>query len=193
MTTPGTNFIGVNISGPHARAALVDSEGRILERRDADITPENFVPQLAELAAQLRKSQNVAAFGLPSRDSSIDKLIASSQRAIFRRNLVEDLHGSTNARHRFASGDENDANAELTANSKSAPAGSRNLFYMMIGKASAARSFSTANFGPVLRVLREKLVTSRSTQKGSNVFAATQVVWKQLHPHRASCAARENV
>ena len=49
MTTPGTNFIGVNISGPHARAALIDSEGRILERRDADITPENFVPQLANL------------------------------------------------------------------------------------------------------------------------------------------------
>ena len=30
MTAPGLNFIGINVSGTHARAALVDNEGRIV-------------------------------------------------------------------------------------------------------------------------------------------------------------------
>ena len=89
---------------------------------------------------------------------------------------------------------ENDANAEAYGEFKvRRRLGSRNLFYMMIGKASAARSFSTASFGPVLRVLREEVGHITIDTKGSNVFAATQVVWKQLHPHRALCAALENV
>ncbi|HEX5966388.1 MAG TPA: ROK family protein, partial [Pyrinomonadaceae bacterium] len=65
MSSPGSNFIGINVSGTHARAALVDNEGRIIERREADLKPENMVAQLAELAAQLRSSApNVAALGI---------------------------------------------------------------------------------------------------------------------------------
>ena len=29
MTTPGTNFIGINVSGSHVRAALVDNNGQM--------------------------------------------------------------------------------------------------------------------------------------------------------------------
>lgn len=136
MTTPGTNFIGVNISGPHARAALVDSEGRILERRDADITPENFVPQLAELAAQLRKSQgNVAAFGLAIPglvNRKADRVVAARD---LPSDLVEDLHGQLTRAIGLRVEIENDANAEAYGEFKAgAGVGSRNLFYMMIGK-----------------------------------------------------------
>ena len=43
MTAPAPNFIGINVSGLHARAALVDNEGQIITRREIDFTPENIV------------------------------------------------------------------------------------------------------------------------------------------------------
>ena len=94
MTAPGTNFIGINISGFHARGALVDNNGQISERRDVDITPENIVAQLAELAAHLRSTGgNVAAIGV-----AIPGLVnRQTDRVVVARDLpatqVENLHG----------------------------------------------------------------------------------------------------
>ena len=135
MTAPGPNFIGINISGLHARAALVDNDGRITERRDADITPENIVGQLAELAAQLRSSaENVAAIGV-----AIPGLVnRQTDRVVIARDLpsalVENLHGELMRATGLRVEIENDANAEAYGEFKAgAGVGSRNLFYMMIG------------------------------------------------------------
>jgi glucokinase len=136
MTAPGPNFIGINVSGTHARAALVDNEGRIIERRDADITPENLVSQLAELAAQLRSSrQDVAAIGI-----AIPGLVnRQTDRVVVPRDVpspfVENLHGELTRATGLRVEIENDANAEAYGEFKAgAGVGSRNLFYMMIAK-----------------------------------------------------------
>ena len=36
MTTPRKNFIGINVSGSKIRAALVDEDGRLVERHEAE-------------------------------------------------------------------------------------------------------------------------------------------------------------
>src|SRR5687767_574106 len=93
MTTPATNFIGINVSGSHVRAALVDNNGQIIERRDANISPDTMVAQLAELAAQLRASNaSVGALGI-----AIPGLVnRQSDRVISARDLpptlAENLH-----------------------------------------------------------------------------------------------------
>src|SRR5690242_1958118 len=135
MTAPGPNFIGINVAGLHARAALVDNDGQIVERRDADITPENMVGQLAELAAQLRSAaENVAAIGI-----AIPGLVnRQTDRVVVARDLpstlVENLHGELMRATGLRVEIENDANAEAYGEFKvGAARGSRNLFYMMIG------------------------------------------------------------
>lgn len=135
MTTPATNFIGINVSGMHVRAALVDNDGRISERRDADITPETMVSQLAEIAAQLRSSRDsvaalgIAIPGLVNRQS--DRIISARD---FPSTLVEDLHGELTRATGLRVEIENDANAEAYGEFKAgAGVGARNLFYMMIG------------------------------------------------------------
>lgn len=135
MSTPGTNFIGINISGVHVRAALVDNDGRILQRRDAEISPESMVSDLAEIAAQLRSSGgNVAALGiaipgLVNRQS--DRIISARD---FPQALLESLHGELTRATGLRVEIENDANAEAYGEFKAgAGVGSRNLFYMMIG------------------------------------------------------------
>ena len=135
MTTPGTIFIGINVSGSHARAALVDNDGRILERRDADITPENMVAQLAEVSAQLRSTGGtvtalgVSIPGLVNRQT--DRIVAARD---LPSTLVEDLHGELTRATGLRVEIENDANAAAYGEFKAgAGVGSRNLFYMMIG------------------------------------------------------------
>jgi len=136
MTTPGTNFIGINVSGSHVRAALVDNNGQILERRDADISPNSMVSQLAELAAQLRSASNsVSALGI-----AIPGLVnRQNDRVISARDLpptlVENLHEELTRATGLRVEIENDANAEAYGEFKAgAGVGARNLFYMMIGK-----------------------------------------------------------
>jgi glucokinase len=136
MTAPGSNFIGINVSGSHARGALVNNEGRIIERRDTDIKPENMIPQLAELAAKLRSAQeNVAAIGI-----AIPGLVnRQTDSVVVARDLpstqVENLHGELVRATGLRVEIENDANAEAYGEFKAgAGVGSRNLFYMMIGK-----------------------------------------------------------
>ena len=57
MTTPQTNFIGINVSGTQARAALVNSEGKLIESKVAEVTPKQLIPQLAMLVEDLRGGQ----------------------------------------------------------------------------------------------------------------------------------------
>src|SRR5215213_8066 len=112
MTTPGKNFIGMNVSGPRVRAALIDDDGRIIERREADISSDNIAPQLAKIAGDLRPALGtVAAIGV-----AIPGLVnRQTDRVVDARDLpstaVEDLHGALTKATGLRVEIENDANA----------------------------------------------------------------------------------
>lgn len=135
MTTPRKNFIGINVSGSHLRAALIDEQGRVIERREAEVSSNNIVPQLATIAGDLRPALGtVAAIGI-----AIPGLVnRHTDRVVDSRDLpstvVEDLHGGLTRATGLRVEVENDANAAAYGEYKvGAGRGSRNLFYMTIG------------------------------------------------------------
>jgi len=134
MTTPAPKFIGINVSGEHMRAALVDEHGSILESRIGGVSKE-LIPQLASIVADLRNvAGNVAALGV-----AIPGLVnRQTDRVVSPRGLpstlVEDLHGELTRATGLRVEVENDANAAAYGEYiVGAGRGSRNLFYMMIG------------------------------------------------------------
>lgn len=135
MTTPRKNFIGINLSGTQIRAALVDEDGRVIERRSADISSENVVPQLATIVDDLRPalgtlvSIGVALPGLVNRQT--DRVVDSRNLPV---TMVEDLHGGLTRATGLRVELENDANAAAYGEFKAgAGRGSTNLFYITIG------------------------------------------------------------
>ena len=54
MSTPQTNFIGVYISGTQARAAVVNSEGSLIQSIVAEVTPKQWIPQLAAMVEGMK-------------------------------------------------------------------------------------------------------------------------------------------
>jgi glucokinase len=135
MSTPRTNFIGINVTGTQARAALIDNEGRIIQGKVSDITPKNTVAQLAAMVEQLRSGEgNVSAIGVAFPglvNRQTDQVIAPRDHP---RSMVEDFHGELTRATGLRVELENDANAAAYGEFKvGAGRGSRNLFYMMIG------------------------------------------------------------
>jgi glucokinase len=135
MTTPRNNFIGIAVSGAKIRAALVDENGRVIERTEASVSSENIVPQLATIAGDLRPALGqVAAIGV-----AIPGLVnRQTDRVVDSRDLpptmVEDLHGGLMRATGLRVEIENDANAAAYGEFKvGAGRGCRNLFYMSIG------------------------------------------------------------
>ena len=135
MTTPRKNFIGINLSGSNIRAALIDEDGRVIERRAADVSSENVVPQLATIVDDLRPALGtVVALGV-----AIPGLVnRQTNRVVDSRNMpltmVEDLHGGLTRATGLRVEIENDANAAAYGEFKvGAGRGSHNLFYMTIG------------------------------------------------------------
>src|SRR5947207_1400377 len=135
MSSSRTNFIGINVAGTQARAALIDDEGRILASRISDITPKATVAQLAEMVKELRSRQaevsaiGVALPGLVNRQT--DRVVAARD---LPSSSVENLHGELTRATGLRVELENDANAAAYGEYKvGAGRGSRNLFYMMIG------------------------------------------------------------
>ncbi len=135
MSTTRTNFIGINVSGTQARAALIDDQGRILEKKVGDITPKNTVAQLAAMVEEFRarsttlSAMGVALPGLVNRQT--DRVVAPRD---LPSNTVEDLHGELTRATGLRVELENDANAAAYGEFQvGAGRGSRNLFYMMIG------------------------------------------------------------
>ena len=135
MTTPQTNFIGINVSGTQAHAALVNSEGGLIDSRVAEVTPKQLVPQLAGVVEDLRGGQgSVAAIGV-----AIPGLVnRQTDRVIAPRDLpstmLGDLHGELMRATGLRVELENDANAAAYGEFKvGAGHGARSLFYMMIG------------------------------------------------------------
>ena len=135
MSTPRTNFIGINVSGTQARAALIDDDGRIIQSNVSDITPKNTVAQLAAMVEQLRSGKgNISAIGvaLPGLvNRQTDRVVAPRDLPA---SIVEDFHGELTRATGLRVELENDANAAAYGEYKvGAGRGSRNLFYMMIG------------------------------------------------------------
>src|ERR1043166_9396044 len=135
MSTPQTNFIGVYVSGTMARAALVDSDGSLIQSAVAEVTPKELVPQLAAMIEELRRDRGsiraigVAIPGLVNRQT--DRVIAPRDLpSAFTGDLHGDLMRATGLRAEL----ENDANAAAYGEFKvGAGRGAHNLFIMMIG------------------------------------------------------------
>ena len=106
------HFIGINISGTQARAALVDSEGSVVEGRFGEVAPKQLVQELAAMVADLRsKNVEVGAIGV-----AIPGLVnRQTDRVIAPRDLpatiVGDLHGELMRATGLRVELENDANA----------------------------------------------------------------------------------
>jgi len=133
MTTPPTNFIGINVSGDHVRAALVDENGSIIDSKLAGISKE-LIPQLAAVVEGLQSRAPVAAIGIAIPglvNRQTDRVVAPRD---LPRTMVENLHGELMRATGLRVELENDANAAAYGEYKvGAGRGSRNLFYMMIG------------------------------------------------------------
>ena len=112
MTTPRTHFIGINVSGTQARAALVDSEGALIDGRVGEITAKQLVPQLATMVDDLRSTDvtigaiGVAIPGLVNRQT--DRVIAPRD---LPSTILGDLHGELVRATGLRVELENDANA----------------------------------------------------------------------------------
>ena len=134
MTEQGQNYIGVALSGSHARAALVDSSGQILERRDAEISLENLVEQVAKISRDLSSNSKVDAIGIAIPglvNRQTDRVISSRFTSTVGENLHSEFTHATGVRVEI----ENDANAAAYGEFKvGAGAGCRDMFYMMIGE-----------------------------------------------------------
>jgi glucokinase len=134
MTTPRTNYIGINISGTQVRAALVDQDGALIDTKVAQVAPKELISQLAGMIEQLRSKGSIAAIGV-----AIPGLVnRQTDRVIAPRDLpptiVEDLHGELTRASGLRVELENDANAAAYGEYKvGAGRGARNMFYMMIG------------------------------------------------------------
>jgi glucokinase len=131
-----TNFIGIDLSGPSARAALVSDEGKIGERREAPIDTDDPVSQVARLVSELRNidpgaaAVGIAIPGLVNRQT--DRVISSRDLpSIVREDLHSELIKASGVRVEI----ENDANAAAYGEYKvGAGRGSRDMFYITIGE-----------------------------------------------------------
>lgn len=134
--TSSPGFIGIDLSGPNLRAAIVSDEGKIIERRQAPLKADRLVPQVAELVSELRGiNPNVAAVGI-----AIPGLVnRQTDRVISSRDLPstmrEDLHAELTKAAGVRVEIENDANAAAYGEYKvGAGRGSRDMFYITIGE-----------------------------------------------------------
>ena len=134
MSTPGSKFIGINVSGIQARAALIDQNGTLLNTKVAEVAPKQLIPQLAAMVEEIGSRDSIAAMGV-----AIPGLVnRQTDRVIAPRDLpatmVEDLHGELMRATGLRVELENDANAAAYGEYKvGAGRGARNMFYMMIG------------------------------------------------------------
>ena len=134
MSTPGSKFIGINVSGIQARAALIDQNGTLLNTKVAEVAPKQLISQLAAMVEEIGSRDSIAAMGV-----AIPGLVnRQTDRVIAPRDLpatmVEDLHGELMRATGLRVELENDANAAAYGEYKvGAGRGARNLFYMMIG------------------------------------------------------------
>ena len=130
------SFIGIDLSGPRIRAAIVSADGGISERRETSMASDNLVEQVARVVDELRASNpqiaaaGIAISGLVNRQT--DRVIASRDLpSTVRENLHSELIEATGLRVEL----ENDANAAAYGEYKvGAGRGTRDMFYITIGE-----------------------------------------------------------
>ena len=128
-------FVGIDLSGPTMRTALVSNDGEVIERRESAIEADKLVSQVASVVDELRavnpniKSVGIAIPGLVNRQT--DRVVASRD---LPSTVREDLHSEFMEATGLRVEIENDANAaaygEFVAG---AGRGARDMFYVTIG------------------------------------------------------------
>ena len=87
------SFLGIDLSGPTMRAALVKADGEVIERRESPIEADKLVTQVADVVRELRTAHpNIAAVGvaIPGLvNRKTDRVIASRD---LPSTVREDLH-----------------------------------------------------------------------------------------------------
>lgn len=129
------NFLGIDLSGPTMRAALVTAAGEVIDRRESPIEADKLVPKIAEVVQELRSAHpeiaaiGVAIPGLVNRQT--DRVIASRDLpSTVRDELHSEFMDATGLRVEI----ENDANAAAYGEYiVGAGRGSRDMFYVTIG------------------------------------------------------------
>jgi glucokinase len=131
-----SSFIGIEFCAAKLRAATVNYDGQVVERREEAVAGNGVVGQVAQLVNDLRASDKtiasvgIAIPGLVNRET--DRVISSRDiPGIVRENLHAELMEATGLRFEL----ENDANAAAYGEYKiGAGRGSRDLFYITIGQ-----------------------------------------------------------
>ncbi|HEV2706654.1 MAG TPA: ROK family protein [Pyrinomonadaceae bacterium] len=139
MTSPArtdADLIGVDVSGATMRAALLTTDGQVVERREAALERDGVVAQVARVASELRdlSARGVSALGLgvPGlvSPSTGNVVISTDMPSLVRGGMQEDLARATGLPVLM----ENDANAAAFGEyAVGAGRGSRNMFYITIG------------------------------------------------------------
>lgn len=139
MSAPSSNeqlYAGVELCASSARAALVNSAGEVLARRESALTAVDLAPQIARLVSELRDSapSGVAALGVgvPGlvNPQTGRVVISSDIPAVVR----EDLRAALGQATGLPVALDNDANAgALGEYVAGAGRGSRHMFYVTIG------------------------------------------------------------
>ena len=134
-TQPSANYIGIDLSGATMRAALVTSEGVIMQRREAALDRDGVVAQVSRVITELRDmAPNIASVGvgIPGLvNRQTDRVLVSTDLpSVVRGNIHTELMKETGLRVEL----ENDANAAAYGEYKvGAGRGSRDMFYVTIG------------------------------------------------------------
>jgi glucokinase len=131
-----SSLIGIEFSGSKIRAATVNSEGVIGERREAQVRTDGLVEQVVQLVGDLRqREKNIEAVGIAIPglvNRQTDRVVASRDLpGVVREDIHKELMDATGLRFEL----ENDANAAAYGEFKiGAGRGSRDLFYITIGQ-----------------------------------------------------------
>ncbi len=138
MTSPSQSahgHIGVDLSGATLRAALINANGDLLERREAALDRENLVSQINGIVAELRDvTPNIGSIGVgvPGLvNPQTDRVVVSPDLpSVVRSDIHTELSQVTGLRVEI----ENDANAAAYGEYKAgAGRGARDMFYVTIG------------------------------------------------------------
>ncbi len=128
-------FVGIDLSGPTMRTALVSNDGEVIERRESAMEADKLVSQVASVVSELRavnaniKSVGIGIPGLVNRQA--DRVVASRD---LPSSVREDLHSEFMEATGLRVEIENDANAAAYGEFVvGAGRGARDMFYVTIG------------------------------------------------------------
>jgi glucokinase len=139
MSTPaqsGSNFVGIDLSGPIVRVAVIDTNGQKLAADEQPKESERIIEQITHLVNHVRAEHpqigavGIAIPGLVNRN--IDKVVVSGY---IPPNVTEDLHEELMRATGLRVELENDANAAAYGEYHlGAGRNARDMFYMTIGQ-----------------------------------------------------------